>query len=276
MDMVQLTVALLAALALSHMGAASPASAREGWVNPARAKVVLRADPSPVAPARALVYRGETLRVVAAAQVAARDWQRVATDGRSGWLLRADTRPARAPKPSRRTCTARAVGSPTHGRLLCGRQLRAQGTGFRTWDFPLSRSPNRPERRWGTVKLISRIEWVARRWQARHPLDARLLVGDLARPRGGPFTARFGGIGHASHQNGLDVDLYYPRTDGREREAFRPSQVDRRRARELIALIKRTRPQLMFVGCRVGIPATGRVRHLCSAHENHVHVRYRP
>jgi len=274
--MVHVTAPLVAALMSLATGAASHALVPTEWANPARGKVELRGYPNPAAPARALVYRGETLRVVASAHVATGDWKRVANDGRHGWLLRADVRPAHAPTQARYACASRALGSPSHGRLLCGRQLRAQGTGLRTWDFPLARSPNRPERRWGTAKLIRRIEWVARRWQARHPLGARLLVGDLSRPRGGPFTARFGGIGHTSHQNGLDVDLYYPRTDGLEREAFRPSQVDRRRARELVELITRSRPQLMFVGCRIGLRATKRVRHLCTAHENHVHVRYRP
>ena len=34
------------------------------------------------------------------------------------------------------------------------------------------------------------------------------------------FGRRFGGLGHASHQNGLDVDVYYPRIDGRELRAL--------------------------------------------------------
>jgi hypothetical protein len=47
-------VALVDALLSPDMDAGSPAF-MQGWVNSARAKVVLRADPSPVAPARALV-----------------------------------------------------------------------------------------------------------------------------------------------------------------------------------------------------------------------------
>ena len=43
-----------------------------------------------------------------------------------------------------------------------------------------------------------------------------MAVGDLSRRHGGDFGPRFGYIGHASHQNGLDVDVYYPRADGRE------------------------------------------------------------
>lgn len=47
----------------------------------------------------------------------------------------------------------------------------------------------------------------------------RLLVGDLGRPRGGPMIS-----GHASHQSGLDVDLWFHlasrKPKGRERETW--------------------------------------------------------
>ena len=46
-----------------------------------------------------------------------------------------------------------------------------------------------------------------------------LLIGDLSRPRGGDFGRRFGPIGHASHQNGLDADVYFPRKDGKPARA---------------------------------------------------------
>ena len=45
---------------------------------------------------------------------------------------------------------------------------------------------------------------------------------------------RFGGLGHVSHQNGLDADVYYPRMDGLERRPYRPSQVDRALAQDLL------------------------------------------
>ena len=44
---------------------------------------------------------------------------------------------------------------------------------------------------------------------------------DLSRTHGGKFGRNFGGLGHASHQNGLDADILYPRKDGTERA--RPS-----------------------------------------------------
>jgi murein endopeptidase len=44
---------------------------------------------------------------------------------------------------------------------------------------------------------------------AAHPGAPRLGVGDLSRPRGGRFGPEYGGDGHRSHQNRLDVDVYH-------------------------------------------------------------------
>ena len=263
-----LALALASALGL-------PASAAAAWVAPTLDRVILRAGPAPSATPLALAYSGERLRVTATRQTPTGTWRRIALDGRTGWLPLGRARATTPPRRWRHRCASRALGTYSRGRLACGRQLAAQGTGFRTWDSALYRSPSAWSRRWGTGRLVARIRAIARAWQARHPLGARLLVGDMSRPRGGPFTRRVGGIGHASHQNGLDVDIYYPRADGREREPFRPGQVDRRAARELVALVARSHPTAMFVGCRVGLAARGRAKHLCSNHENHMHVRYR-
>ena len=54
-----------------------------------------------------------------------------------------------------------------------------------------------------------------------------MAIGDLSRPHGGDFGPRFGYIGHASHQNGLDVDVYYPRADGRELAPRDAREIDR-------------------------------------------------
>ncbi len=53
-----------------------------------------------------------------------------------------------------------------------------------------------------------------------HPESPPILVGDLSLPTGGSFGAEYGGLGHASHQNGLDVDIYYPRKDRKLRQAI--------------------------------------------------------
>jgi murein endopeptidase len=166
-----------------------------------------------------------------------------------------------------------AVGSQTAGRLEQGVRLPAEGRTFFTWDPVLRRSPNRPWRRWGTDGLVRVVLGVARDYRVAHPRGARMAVGDLSRPRGGDFGPRFGYIGHASHQNGLDVDVYYPRADGRERAPRDASEIDRALSQELVDRFLAAGAELIFVGPNTGLarPA-GRVQALVQ-HDNHLHVR---
>src|SRR5215218_10278592 len=142
-------------------------------------------------------------------------------------------RPRPKPKPIRWRRSI-AVGSHSSGRLVRGVRLPAQRPSFFTWDPVLRRSPNRPWRRWGTDRLVRTLLAVAREFRRAHPRAPRVAIGDLSRPRGGDFGARFGPIGHASHQNGLDADVYYPRADGRERAPRHASEIDRRLSQELV------------------------------------------
>ena len=177
-----------------------------------------------------------------------------------------------APQPVR----SQALGQPWHGHLLHGVQLPESGPGFITWDDVRGRSPNRPGRRWGTDRLVALVERVAAELQAAHPDAAPLLIGDLSRPHGGPFGKSYGGLGHDSHQNGLDVDVYYPRRDGVPRGAWRPSQVDRELSQELVDRFVAAGAQRIFVGPRVGLKGPRRIVSALIHHDDHLHVRIRP
>ncbi|HMT13446.1 MAG TPA: penicillin-insensitive murein endopeptidase [Aestuariivirga sp.] len=107
---------------------------------------------------------------------------------------------------------ARAIGSYAKGCLAGARALPVNGPAWQV--MRLSRNRN-----WGTPQLLGLLERLA--------LDARandgwngLLVGDLSQPRGGPMLS-----GHASHQIGLDADVWLtPMPDrtltARERETI--------------------------------------------------------
>jgi protein MpaA len=111
-------------------------------------------------------------------------------------------------------------------------------------------------------------------YAAANPRAARVGVGDLSRRRGGDFGARFGGIGHASHQNGLDVDVYYPRLDGRERPPRIPRQIDRRLAQDLVDRFVDAGAAKVFVGPNTGLRGPPAVVEILPAHhDNHLHVR---
>lgn len=88
----------------------------------------------------------------------------------------------------------RAIGFYAKGCLAGARALPVNG---KTWQvMRLSRN-----RMWGHPELIALIERLAHKaprvgWRG-------LLVGDLSQPRGGPMLT-----GHASHQVGLDADIW--------------------------------------------------------------------
>src|SRR5436190_2083817 len=84
----------------------------------------------------------------------------------------------------------------------------------------------RDRTRVGTDTLVAWLQGVLRYFRARHPEAPRIGIADLSLPQGGPFGPQWGGLGHASHQNGLDADVLYPRLDRAERAASRTEEVD--------------------------------------------------
>ena len=171
------------------------------------------------------------------------------------------------------TGTSRPRSAPTPRAARARRRLPAEGRAFFTWDPVLRRSPNRAWRRWGTDRLVRVVLSVARDFHAAHPRAPRMAVGDLSRPHGGDFGPRFGYIGHASHQNGLDVDVYYPRADGRELAPRDASQIDRRSRRSSWTASWPRAPEVIFVGPNTGCAGPPGAVQALVHHDNHLHVR---
>jgi Penicillin-insensitive murein endopeptidase len=201
---------------------------------------------------------------------------------------RRPVRRARRPGPGRRLAVPRrpeahivwrrshALGLPYAGSLVGGVRLPRAGGHFFTWDPVLHRSPNRPWRRYGTARLVRTLLAVIDAYAAAHPHAPRVGIGDLSRPHGGDFGARFGGIGHASHQNGLDADVYYPRRDRRERAPRSAGQIDRRLAQDLVDRFVRAGAQFVFVGPDTHLHGPAGVVEVLVHHDDHLHVRLRP
>ena len=164
---------------------------------------------------------------------------------------------------------SRALGAPSAGRLVRGVQFPAAGPRFFTWDPLLHRRPDRPGRRWGTDLLVRRVLRVVSGYAAAHPSAPRLGIGDLSRPRGGPFGPR-----HASHQNGLDVDVYYPRRDRRERPPGVAAQIDRRLSQDLVDRFVAAGAGLVFVGPNTDLTGPVGVVETLWNHDNHLHARF--
>ncbi len=90
---------------------------------------------------------------------------------------------------------ARAIGSYARGCLAGAKPLPINGPAWQA--MRLSRNRN-----WGHPVLISFLERLAKEAQKKDGWHG-LLVGDLAQPMGGPMLS-----GHASHQIGLDADIW--------------------------------------------------------------------
>ncbi|WP_409422793.1 penicillin-insensitive murein endopeptidase [Pseudaeromonas sp. ZJS20] len=88
-----------------------------------------------------------------------------------------------------------AIGTYTAGCLQGAVPLPETGTGYQ-----LLRPSHR--RFYGHPVLIAYLQQLARRSHTVGLPD--LLIGDLAMPKGGPFTS-----GHKSHQSGLDADVWF-------------------------------------------------------------------
>lgn len=191
---------------------------------------------------------------------------------------RPDLRPTPPPTPppsadpaERRP--ARAIGTHADGRLERGVRLPPAGEGYVSLDPITKAQPGRAWRRYGTDRLVRTIERVTADFRRANPGAPRVLVGDLSRPRGGVFDRRFGGLGHASHQNGLDVDVYYVRRDGRRLPPRGPGDVDRRLAQDLLDRFLRAGAQVVFTGPNLGLRGPSRRAVPLVHHDDHLHVR---
>jgi penicillin-insensitive murein endopeptidase len=98
---------------------------------------------------------------------------------------------------------ARTIGFYSRGCLAGAVALPVNGPAWQV--MRLSRNRN-----WGHPELIRVLEMLAKKAQAQAGWPG-LLVGDISQPRGGPMLT-----GHASHQVGLDADIWLTPMPDRE------------------------------------------------------------
>jgi penicillin-insensitive murein endopeptidase len=117
----------------------------------------------------------------------------------AGCLLAGAAVPALAQNPwgeirSPSAGRAEAIGGYAAGCIAGAAELPLVGQGYQVM------RPSR-NRNYGHPRLVAYVKELARNVDGRGL--GRLLVGDLSQPRGGPAA-----YGHASHQIGLDVDVW--------------------------------------------------------------------
>ena len=183
--------------------------------------------------------------------------------------------PAPEPEPAPEIAYRQSipVGVWWAGTLRRGVQLPAEGPDWFTWDPVRKRTPNRGWRRWGTDRLVRTVLEVVAGYRLANALAPRVGIGDLSRRHGGDFGIRFGGLGHGSHQNGLDADVYYPRLDGLERRPYKPSQVDRVLAQDLVDRFVEAGARVIYVGPSLDLKGPREVVVPLVHHDDHLHVR---
>ncbi|MHB8767359.1 MAG: penicillin-insensitive murein endopeptidase [Deferrisomatales bacterium] len=120
--------------------------------------------------------------------------------------------PGPAPGP------ARVFGGYDRGCLAGAVALPPEGPGFQVM------RPSR-NRAYGHPRLAAFVAWLGAQELARG--RPGLLVGDLAQPRGGPMAS-----GHASHQVGLDADVWFAPAPGR---TLTPEEREERSAVSVVA-----------------------------------------
>lgn len=132
---------------------------------------------------------------------------------------------------------ARPIGFYSKGCLAGGVAIATDGPNWQA--MRLSRN-----RRWGHPDLVALVERLSREAAAEDGWPG-LLVGDFSQPRGGPMLS-----GHASHQIGLDADIWLTPMPDRTLSA---------REREEISAVSMLKQDTLYVDDRIWTPAHARV-----------------
>lgn len=99
--------------------------------------------------------------------------------------------------------TEQSIGFYSRGKLVSETTLSLEGPGWLKLFQPRDRGH-------GALELVELVESVAGTIRSQFPRGERLQIGDISGLGGGAIS------GHASHQNGLDVDIAYFRKNFEE------------------------------------------------------------
>jgi len=163
---------------------------------------------------------------------------------------------------------ARSLGLPYGGSLVDGTQLPIKGTDWVTWNPITDSRPNLTHRLYGNEHTIRTIVSVTRAYRASHPHAPLVVIGDISREGGGRMDD------HVSHQNGLDVDVYFPRRDHTLRAPTATAHIDHRLAQDLLDGFAAAGAQKIFVGSSSDFRGPADVVMPWPGHDYHMHVRF--
>lgn len=142
-----------------------------------------------------------------------------------------------------------AYGSYAKGCLAGGQALPESGPTWQAMRLSRNRNWGHPE----TIDMIQKLSRVA----AAQPGWSGLYVGDISQPRGGPMLT-----GHASHQMGLDADIWLRPADNLKLSATQReniSSISMRRANGAYTNSSWTRAHHEIVKAAAKDPRTARI-----------------
>ncbi len=152
-------------------------------------------------------------------------------------------------------------GTYTAGELINSKELPSPGVGY--YHFLGSDPPGVDD--WSCLYLQGKIIGVGQSWN-RSP---RVGIGDLSLECGGLFSP------HVAHQNGLEADVRYVRSDGQEAPCSFDAgcPYDQAGTQELINFWIAQGASLILLDSRSGIPQDTVVQ-WATGHADHFHVRF--
>lgn len=158
-----------------------------------------------------------------------------------------------------------SIGSPGAGRLEHGVLFPARGPDHFAWNFREQRIGGSDRTRWGDCRVVRAVLRGLAAYRRDNPDAPPVAVGDLSLRHGGEID------GHSTHENGRQIDLYFPRLDRRFCEPRTVAQVDLRLTRELVRAMLDAGADTVLIGPSIRIrAAAGVVR--WPHHDDHLHA----
>jgi murein endopeptidase len=162
---------------------------------------------------------------------------------------------------------SRSIGSPGDGRLLHGVLFPRTGPDHFAWNFRAQRIGDSDRTRWGDCAVVRTVLRGLAAYRKRNPDAPQVAVGDMGLRHGGEID------GHSTHENGRQIDLYFPRRDRRRCEPHAVAQVDVRLSRELVRAMLNAGAKRVLIGPRIRIGTSARVIRWPN-HDDHLHAMF--
>ena len=223
--------------------------------------------PSAQAPQSAALSAGTVAEVKGRADADGQAWLRLSARGKTGWTTSRGTHPVSAPTvgPNCKQQRSRSIGAPGNGRLTGAVLFPAAGEDFFAWSFRKQRVGQTTRTRWATCRTVRAVLSGIAAYRGENPDAPAVAVGDFSLRHGGRID------GHSTHQNGKQVDLYFPRRDKKRMEPHTVAQVDQRLTRSLVRHMLKAGARKALIGQNTKMKTSSRVVRW-PHHDDHTHL----